>query len=223
MSTCASSPAMSFGLAPGWARTYRRIAARVSPTVWSVAGPSSKCQAPEAGWKLRAYSASSTSRPVTCRMPSACPRARFSTSVASAAPAMPVGPGDLRQEVVRACLADVVDQDDGDAVMVRKPLRVADGDVIRVVRGHPSRGLATHLGEHIDDDHARVRVAVQPLGNGLGTTRREGRALGHEGETRGRLLPPGSSRLCRRAPPGFSLDSRGVRAPARLSGRRMRV
>jgi hypothetical protein len=93
-------------------------------------------------------------------MTSACPRARFRTSVALRRPP--------RQEVVRACLANVVHDHDGDAVVVGEPLGVADGDVVRVVRGHALRGLAAHLGEDVDDDHAGVGVAVQPLCDGFG-------------------------------------------------------
>ncbi len=84
--------------------------------VWSLAGPSSICHAPEAAWNFRAYSASSTSRPVTCRMPSACPRAPLQHERGvSGPPGDAVGTGHLRQEVVRACLAHVVDEHYGNA------------------------------------------------------------------------------------------------------------
>lgn len=99
-----------------------------------------------------------------------------------------VGPGDLCEEVVGACLTDVVDEDDGDAVVVCEPLGVADGDVIRVVRGHPLRGLAAHLGEHVDDHHAGIGVAVQPLCDGLGAALGEGRAFGDQGQAGRGLL-----------------------------------
>lgn len=103
-----------------------------------------------------------------------------------------VGAGDFRQEVVRACLADVVDQDDRDAVVIREALRVADGDIVRVVRRHALRCLSAHLGEHVDDDHAGVRVAVQPLCDGLGAALGEGRAFGDQGHPGGCRRPPKS-------------------------------
>nr|WP_245918635.1 hypothetical protein [Actinomadura mexicana] len=78
-----------------------------------------------------------------------------------------VGAGHVGEEVVRGHLANMVYEHERHGVGVGQSLDGADGGVVGFVGRGADRGDASDLGEHVDDDHARVAVAVEPSGDRL--------------------------------------------------------